>query len=230
MPTLADALAALKALDNGADLASAVTAEVEAQKQKVFEVIGEKRNVTNKAQTLETALLAIAKAAGIQETDLESILTNAEPKIRAIATEATTLKTEAETLKTQLSEASGKLTTFERRNKLTEIATTAGANAAVLERLFGDRFDDLKLEGEGADRVVKLGDKPLKEAIAADPGLAPFEGALFAAASPSPSPTPAPAPKLPGGNPNGSESKPDVVGAHIERNYGGHRALFGAKK
>ncbi|MDX2215510.1 MAG: hypothetical protein SFY66_19760 [Oculatellaceae cyanobacterium bins.114] len=202
-----EALAAIKALENGTELASAIEGEVEGLKTKNYEIIGEKRNATGKVTAYEAALTAIAKALGI-EGDLESILSDTEGKVKAIATEVATLKTDKTALETRTTEAEGKVKTFERKAKFSDIATAAGANAAVLERLLGDKFDQLKVEGEGEQRVVKFGDKPLKEAIASDESLKPFEAALFPATSASPSPSPSPAPKtsqkLPSGSPNGT--------------------------
>lgn len=222
-----EALEAIKKLENGTELVSAIEGEVEGLKSKNYEVIGEKRNATTKAQTLETTVMAIAKAIGL-EGDLDTILSGAEAKVRAIATEATQLKTDKTALETRATEAESKIKTFERKTKLNDIATAAGANAAVLERLLGDKFDELKIEGEGDARVVKLGDKPLKEAIAADESLKLFEAALFPS-SPSPSPSPSPTPKatLPSGSPKGSDGKgkKDLLGTYSDRTYSGAKAL-----
>ncbi|WP_088893194.1 hypothetical protein [Leptolyngbya ohadii] len=222
-----EALAAIKALDNGSELASAIEGEVEGLKSKNYEIIGEKRNVTTKAQTLETTVMAIAKVAGI-EGDLESVLAALEPKVRESLQKLTTAETKLTEAETRATEAQGKLNSFERKAKLSEIATAAGANPAVLEKLLGDKFDQLKVEGEGDARVVKLGDKPLKEAVAADESLKLFEAALFpaASASPSPAPSPAPAAKLPGGSPHGkTDNKKDLLSTYSEKNYGGAKAL-----
>lgn len=220
-----EALAAIKALDNGSELVSAIDAEVESLKSKNYEVIGEKRTATGKVTAYEAALTAIAKALGI-EGDLESILSDTEGKVKAITTEVSQLKTDKTALETRATEAEGKLQGFERKTRLTEIATAAGANAAVLERLLGDKFDQLTVEGEGDKRVVKLGDKPLKEAIAADEGLKLFEAALFPAQSSEQS-QPKSSPKLPGGSPDGtSPEKPsDPVAAYTSQAYGGFKAF-----
>jgi hypothetical protein len=199
-----EALAAIGKLENGSELVSAIEGELEGLKTKNFEVIGEKRNATTKAQTLETTVLAIAKTLGITG-DLDTVLSSIESKAQSVASESTQLKADKTALETRATQAEGKLQGFERKSKLADIATAAGANAAVLERLLGDKLDELKIEGEGADRVVKLGDKALKEAIAADDVLKQFEAALFPAQSSNTTAkeTKTP-PKLPSGNPNGS--------------------------
>lgn len=173
-----EALAAIKALENGTELASAIEGEVEGLKTKNYEIIGEKRTATAKTQALETAVTAIAKAMGL-DGDLDAVLSGAEGKVQSISTELNQLKTAKTELETRASEAESKVQGFERKGKLMEIATAAGANAAVLERLLGDKLDQLNVEGDGEARVVKLGDKLLKEAIAADESLKPFEAALF---------------------------------------------------
>lgn len=221
------AMAKLKGLDleGKEELVSAIEGKVSGLESKNFEVIGEKRGVTSRVQTLESALTAIAKAAGI-EGDLEAILTGAEAKIRAIATEATQLKTDKTALETRATEAEGKLQAAERKSKLAEIATVAGANPAVLERLLGDKFEELKVEGEGDARVVKLGDKALKEAIAADEGLKVFEAALFPTSTTTTTTTKT-TQKLPGGSPNGKtdDTKADPVKSYTDRAYGGFKAF-----
>jgi len=224
------ALAKLKGLDlEGKDeLISAIEGEVSRLEGKNFEVIGEKRQSTSRVATLETAMKAIATAAGV-EGDLEAILAGAEPKIRALATEATQLRTDKTALETRATEAEGKVQAAERKSKLAEIATVAGANPAVLEKLLGDKFDQLKVEGEGEARVVKLGEKPLKEAIAADEGLKLFEAALFPTTSTTDTKstdTKAP-PKLPGGSPQGKteETKSDPAKTYMDRAYSGFKAF-----
>lgn len=205
-----EALAAIKALDNGSELASAIEGEVEGLKSKNYEIIGEKRNASTKAATLESTVLAIAKLAGV-EGDLESVLSTLEPKVReslqAIATNATRI-TELETRATT---AEGKLAAAERKSKLSEIATKAGANAAVLERLLGDKLDKLAVAEDGA---VTLEGKALKEAIAADEGLSPFAAALFPQAQQNET---KPAPKLPSGTPQGKPPAKDPVGATVSK-------------
>lgn len=220
-----EALAAIKALENGSELASAIEGELEGLKTKNYEVIGEKRNATTKAQTLETTVTAIAKAAGI-EGDLESILTTLEPKVRESLQKLTTVETKLTEAETRATSAESKIKTFERKDKLSEIAVAAGASAAVLEQLLGDRFEELKLEGEGDQQVVKFGDKLLKDAIAADPKLKLFEASLFPAAqaetkTPATPPT-KPAAKLPGGTPasgDGKTANSDPVSDYMKRTY-----------
>lgn len=211
-----EALAKLKKLDaeGAADLASVVESRIEALEADKFTVVGEKRNATTKATAYETALTAIAKALGI-EGDLETVLTSAEGKVRELVSASSTAQSKLTELESRATTAEGKVKTFERSTKLGEIAAAAGANAAVLEQLLGDRFDDLKIEGEGDQRVVKLGDKALKEAIAADGRLKLFEAVLFPVTE---KPQDKPAPRLPGGSPKGTETKDkNPVSATVEK-------------
>ncbi len=217
------ALEAIKKLENGAELVSAIESEVDTLNSKNYSLIGEKRTETQKKQAYESALVAIAKAVGV-EGDTEAILTNAEGKVRSIVSEATQLKTDKTALETRATEAESKLNGLESKAKLTEIAAAAGANAAVLEKLLGDKFDQLKLEGEGDARVVKLGDKPLKEAIETDEGLKVFEAALFPTTSASPSPSPTP--RLPSGSPNAGDGKEERAGRSYLNSIYGKTAEF----
>lgn len=214
---LKKALAKLEGLelDGKDELISAIKAGVEALQSKNFDVIGEKRTATQKVTSLEQALKAIAKAVGI-EGEMEAILSETEAKVREIATKAQTLEQEKTALETRATTAEGKVKGFERDAQFTAIATVAGANLEVLKRLLGDRFDELKLEGEGDQRVVKLGDKPLKEAIAADEALKPFEAVLFPdTTKPSKS-----GGKLPSGSPNsGDNSSENPLAGYIGKTY-----------
>lgn len=219
------AIAKLKTLevDGVADLVSAIEAEVSRLETKNFDVIGEKRNASQKAQAMEQALKAIAKTVGV-EGDTEAILSGTEAKVQELATKAKTLETEKTALETRATTAEGKVKDFERDTKFTEFATVAGANSAVLKRLLSSRFDELKIEGEGDQRIVKLGDKTLKEAIAADEGLKPFESALFP--STTTDSTKKTEKKLPSGSPNGKqEESPDPVKGYTSRAYGGIKAF-----
>lgn len=208
-----EAIAKLKQLDveGAADLASAIEAGFSDLEAKNFTVIGEKRTESTKRQSLETALVAVGKVLGI-EGDVDKMLAEVEPKVKAISTEAEQLRTEKASFTTRATEAEGKLQTLERKSKLAEIATKAGANAAVLEKLLGDKFDELKVDGD----EVKLGDKPLKEAIASDEGLKPFENALF---PPTTTTTTKTTTQLPNGSPKGAtpETANPVTG-YIQRN------------
>ena len=217
----AAALAAIKALDveNAADLASAIEGKVTALESKSYDLIGEKRTATQKSQAMQVALEAIAKAVGV-EGDTDTILEATQSKVSGLASENAQLKTDKTALETRATEAEGKVTGFERKDKIADIAKAAGASSAVLATLFGDRLDDLKVEGEGDARTVKLGDKPLKEYVESDDNLKAFAPALF----PNSEPT-KPAPKLPSGGPNGGDQSPDVLQNYLSRRRTGAKQL-----
>ncbi|MEO0988156.1 MAG: hypothetical protein AAFY20_21850 [Cyanobacteria bacterium J06639_14] len=218
-----EALKRIKALevDDAAELASAIEGKVSDLESKNFTVIGEKRNATQKAQSMQDALEAIAKAVGI-EGDLDAILETAQSKVSGLVSEAAQLRTDKTALETRATEAEGKVKTSERRVKLGEVASKIGANAAVLEKLLGDKIDELAIADDG----VKLGDKPLREYVEADDSLKAFVPALFP--SQQPEPAPKPTTKLPSGGPS-SEGKPNTLQAYLKRNRTGAKAL-GAKE
>lgn len=217
-----EALAAIKALENGADLASAIEGEVEGLKGKNFEIIGEKRNATTKATAYETALTAIASALGI-EGDLDAVLTSAEGKVRELVSASTTAQTKLTDLETRATTAEGKVKQAERLTKITQAATKAGANAAVLERLLGDKVDELAIADDG----VKIGDKALKEYVEADDALKAFLPALFPSTEQGQK-ADSKQQRLPGGTPKGTDSKKDLLGSYTERNFSGAKALVKA--
>lgn len=197
------ALESLKKLEGGAELVSAVETELERLTNKNYELIGENRKAGTKSRSLEDAFNAIATTLGLEGEDLESKLSSAPEKVKSLSTQLSEANTKLTATETRATEAETKVQGFERKTKLTDIAAAAGASAAVLERLLGDKLDELKIEGEGESRTVKLGDKPLREAIAADEGLKPFEAALFPAQSTT---TTTPSPKLPSGTPDSQTS------------------------
>jgi hypothetical protein len=190
-----EALAALKKLDGGADLASAIETHVNSQAEKIFTTIGESRTKGAKASNLEATLLAIAKTLGI-EGDVDTVLTGLEPKVTAIASDLKTAQTKLAETETRATTAETKVQGFERKGKLADIATKAGASAAVLETLFGDKIDQLAIDGE----TVKFGDKALREHVESDVTLKEFVTSLF---PPTEQPQSKPAPKLPSGSPKG---------------------------
>lgn len=214
----AAALKAIKALDadNAEELVSAIEGKVGSLESKNFEIIGEKRNATTKAQSMQSALEAIASSLGIQG-DLDAILETAQSKVTGLASEAAQLREAKTALEAAKAEAEGKVTAFERKGKLSQIATAAGANAAVLEKLFSDRLDELKVEGEGESRVVKLGDRALKEYVEADEGLKAFAPALFPSTE---APAQKPQPKLPSGGPKGT-NEANPVDSYMSKTYKG---------
>ncbi|MEM6432249.1 MAG: hypothetical protein AAF773_00100 [Cyanobacteria bacterium P01_D01_bin.115] len=218
----AAALKALKALDveNAADLVSAIEGKVTALETKNFEIIGEKRTATQKTQAMQTALEAIAKAVGV-EGEIDAVLETTQSKVSGLASENAQLKTASVALETRATEAEGKVQGFERKDKVSDLASAAGANAAVLEKLLGDRLDDLKVEGEGDSRTVKLGDKSLKEYVESDDGLKAFAPALF----PGEKTGEKTQPKLPSGGPSGGDQSPDVLQNYLSRRRTGAKQL-----
>jgi hypothetical protein len=222
---LQEALAAIKKLENGADLVSAIESEIDRLNSKSYEVIGEKRTETSKRQSLETALVAIAKAVGL-EGDVEAILKEAEGKVVGLATEANQLRTEKATLETRATEAETKVKAAERSGKVAEIAAKVGADAKVLERLLGDKLEEIAIADDG----VKVGDKSLQDYVDADESLKPFIPALFPTqAKDQKPPEQKPTPKLPSGAPSGnSDNSKDLVGSYLKRTYTGAKAF--AKK
>lgn len=211
------AIAKLSALEveGIADLVSAVTGKIGDLEQKNYDLIGEKRNVSQRNQAMESALNAIAKELKI-DGDLEVVLDQVEPRIREIAKSEELLRESKTSLESQLSQANSKVLTFERQSKISQVASAAKANPAVLERLLGDRLDDLKITEDGD---VTLGDQPLQEAIAADASLAPFAVALFPQADKQDKP------RLPGGSPNGEAPKSDPIAGYLARAYRGHQVI-----
>ncbi|MEO1399687.1 MAG: hypothetical protein AAFV72_00345 [Cyanobacteria bacterium J06635_1] len=206
------ALAAVKGLENGAELASAIEGKVSDLESKNFTVIGEKRAETQKRQAMQTALEGIGKSLGI-EGDVEAILGSAQGKVQTLTSERDAAVNEKTALETRATEAEGKITGFERKQKFTDAAAKAKANAAVLERLLGDKADELKVDG---DKVL-VGDKPLREYVEGDEALKPFLPALFAEQT-------VPDPKgkkteLPGGNPNANNGndQADPLKRHVAR-------------
>ena len=220
---LQKALAAIKALEGGAELASAIESHVSGLDQKNYTLIGEKRAETAKRQTMQSALEGIGKSLGI-EGDVEAVISSAQGKIQTLTSDrdaAVTAKTE---LETKVTEAESKVTAFERKTKFSDAAAKSGANAAVLEKLFGDKIDDLTIANDG---TVKIGDKPLKDYVEADDGLKPFLTALF----PDGKNDTTSAKKktdLPGGPPSdGSNDKgTDPLSQHLARHRGGATALM----
>jgi hypothetical protein len=215
------ALSKLRSLEaeDAAELASVLENALEAAEQKAFTTIGEKRTATQKNQALAETLEAIARGLDISGS-VDELLDKLPGAVQDVRRSRDELTTKAETLETTLTEATTKVQTFERRGKLTEIAAAAGANAAVLERLFGDQIDTLAV----VDGVAKLGDKPLREAVEADEALKAFAPALFVAAATQPTPAAKAPGKLPGGSP--AAAKPtDPVAAYVGKAYGGAKAL-----
>lgn len=215
------ALDALKKLDNGAELVSAIESEVDRLNSKNYEIIGEKRTATSKLTAMESALVAIAKAVGL-EGDTEAILAGAEGKVRSIVSEAAQLRTDKTALETRATEAEGKIQGLERKSKIAQAAAKAGAAEAVLEKLLGDKVSELTIADDG----VKIGDQALKEYVEGDEALKLFIPALFPASQPAAQSEKPATPKLPSGAPSGkTEEKPDIVSNYLKRTYTGAKAF-----
>ena len=201
------ALAALKKLENGAELATAIESHVTALDGKVFAAAGDSRAKASKADSLEATVLAIAKSLGI-EGETEAILTTLEPKITELKATQTKL-TEAESRATA---AETKVKGFETQTKLNDIAVKAGASAAVLQTLFGDKIDQFSIDGEN----VKFGDKLLREHVEADSVLKQFSASLFPNSQQQQQPAKT-QPKLPSGTANGAAPAKDPVSATVSK-------------
>lgn len=219
------AINALKKIDasNVDELVSSIEGHVAKLEEKSYETIGDLRKNSIRVRVLQETVNSIASLVGVEGEDLESSL---EAKIKELADNHKAASTKVSELETRATEAERKVQTFERQTKISEIAAAAGANAAVLERLLGDKLDQLKVEGEGDQRVVKLGDVALKDAIGSDEGLKPFEAALFPTQQKQEQKA---TPKLPGGSPVGKTEKSDVLSKYAERSYGGIKVLAKAK-
>lgn len=206
------AIESLKKLEGAADLLSAVETELERLTNKNFELIGENRKATTRARSLEESFSAIATTLGLEGEDLESKLASAPDKVRSLSTQLAEVTTKATTAETRATTAEGKLGTLERQSKFAQAATKAGANQAVLEKLLADQADQLAIADDGS---VKVGDKPLREYVEADPTLKAFIPALFPAAA-----FPA-MPQLPGGTPNSASpaTPPNPVDTYLNKTY-----------
>ena len=132
------ALAAVKALDGGAELASVIESHVTGLDQKNYTLIGEKRTETTKRQTMQSALEGIGKALGI-EGDVEAVISSAQGKVQTIVSERDAATTKTTDLEKRATDAEAKISGFERKQKFTEAAAKSGANATVLENLFKDK-------------------------------------------------------------------------------------------
>lgn len=218
------ALAAVRDLDNGAELVSAIEGHVSGLEEKSFTAIGEKRTEAAKRKAMESALEGIGKTLGI-EGGVDEVLANAQGKVQTLASDRDAAVMARTELETKVTETEAKLTGFERKQKFTDAAAKSGANAAVLEKLFSDKADELTVADDG---TVKVGDKTLKEYVEADDNLKLFIPSLFPNGE-----TPAPKGKtqLPSGPPSdGSEHKgTDPLDNYLARSRTGAKALTATK-
>ncbi|MEM9448681.1 MAG: hypothetical protein AAGA75_09110 [Cyanobacteria bacterium P01_E01_bin.6] len=215
------ALEAIKGLENGAELAAAIQSETQRLEAKSFEVIGEKRSETQKRQAMSDALGAIAKSLGV-EGEIDTLLEKLPGQIQELKTGRDKLQTDFDKTSGEYQTLQSKVKGFEQKQKFTDIATKANASAPVLEKLFGDRADELKVAEDGS---VTIGDKPLKEYVEGDDNLKLFMPALFPSAQQgTPKGTP---PSLPKGSPKGDDPKTDPVKSYMGNQYGGFNKLVG---
>ncbi|MEM1240843.1 MAG: hypothetical protein AAGI45_13465 [Cyanobacteria bacterium P01_H01_bin.26] len=219
------ALAAVRGTDNGAELASAIESHVSGLEEKNFAVIGEKRTETQKRQAMQSALEGIGKSLGI-EGGVDEVLANAQGKIQTVVGERDAATTKTADLEKRAAEAETKITGFERKQKFAEVATKSGANAAVLEKLFAEKPDDLVIADDG---TVKVGDKTLKEHVEGDESLKLFASSLFPDGETLP---PKKKPKLPGGPPSdgAGDKGTNPLDNYLARNRTGAKALTATTK
>lgn len=218
------ALAAVRGLENGAELASAIEGKVSELETKNYQVIGEKRTETQKRQAMQQALESIGKSIGI-EGDVDAVLDNAQGKIQNLVSERDAATSEKETLEQAKLAAEQKVSEFQTAAKLSEAATKAGADPKVLTKLLGDKAGDIAIDGD----TVKLGDKSLKEYVEGDDELKLFIPSLFPDGG-----TPAPGTndkstssgRLPSGPPAGAnDNKTDPLAGYVGRTYTPPKAL-----
>jgi hypothetical protein len=220
----AAALAAIKGLENGAELASAVEGKIGALEAKNYEVIGEKRSAAQKAAALETAITSIGKSLGL-EGDTESLIDQAPVKIKTIAESAATLATEKTALESRVTEAESKAEKLDRAGKWSEYAAKSGANPEVLERLLADRFGEISVNDAGA---VLVGTVPIADFVAAAPELKAFAPALFPAAAPPETDSDTQRKQqLPGGAPKSTpeSTSKTVLEDYTKKHFGGLKKL-----
>lgn len=161
-----------------------------------------------KAAALEKTVEAIAAAAGIEGDDLSGVAA----KVGSIATEHAQLTTDKTNLEEQLADASGKAEKLERGTKLREYAETAQADPVVFNKLFADRYDEIKVD----DGTVKIGEKPLSELVDEDSTLTPFKASLFTSKKEDEKPKGG----LPKGGGNGdSQEKASPLKSYMSKRY-----------
>jgi len=191
----AEAIAKIKTLEGGAEIATAVEAETTDLKAQKSTAIGEKRKLIQSYADLTGRFKEVTDALGleVESDDAAKQLAALHEKIKSLQAELTSeqeksttsegllgdLQTKLDELQTQYDEADGKVTTMERNQKARSMAAKAGAVPDVLVDLLGDRLDELKVVVTDDAEVVMLGDKPLKDAIAADAKLSLYSSALF---------------------------------------------------
>jgi chromosome segregation ATPase len=212
------ALEAIKKLEGGEALAAVIKTHLTKLDEKIYQVIGEKRTAGSKAQNLEAVVTAIAKTLGV-EGDLDAALNTLESKVKTVVDEHKSAQTKVSDLETRATTAETKATGLERQGKITQAATKAGADAKVLERLLGDKVDELAIADDG----VKIGDKPLREYVEAAEDLKPFIPALFPNQQQA-----KPQVKLPNGSPKGQA--PEAEDLYAKATGRSNASWIGKKK
>jgi len=221
-----EALAAVRGLDGGAELAQVIAeqfAEVQekldAEKSKTYSLIGEKRSVGDRVHRLESAIIDMSKSVGFSdESDIGVLLEQIPDKVKSYSQQNSELSALKEELEARATEAEGKVKIYDRANKWQELANKAEVNQSVLEKLLGEKFDEISIDEE---QGVVIDGKPLREYVEADESLNVFAPALFreAAAENNRRAT------LPGAPPRKADKKEDPVAAYRNRHFGGARAL-----
>lgn len=214
------ALSKLKTLEveGAADLVSAIEGKISSLESKNFEVIGEKRNSTQRQAALTEALEAIGR--GLNLTGgVDELLEKLPNAVQDLRRDKDSLQQKFDETAGKLSQVEGEAQSLKRKTKLQEISAASGAVATVLEDLLGDRIAEVAI----TDGAAMLGDKPLREALEADERAKLYLPALFPS-TPVPEPE-KPKPRLPGGNPGGEGDKSDPVSSYMGSTYGGIQAL-----
>lgn len=189
-----------------ADLVSAIEGKVSSLESKNFEVIGEKRNATQRQAALTEALEAIGR--GLNLTGgVDELLEQLPGKVQDLRRDKDSLQQKFDETAGKLSQVEGEAQSLKRKTKLQEIAAKTGASTVVLERLFADQIDNFTIAEDGA---VKLGDRPLRECVEADENLKVFIPALFPGGAAD-----KPKQQLPNGSPGGTPEKKDPVKAAL---------------
>lgn len=210
-----------------AELADVLSAALEKAENKNFEVIGEKRNATQRAQALSETLEAVARGLNL-EGSVDELLDKLPNQVQDIRRAREQLQQQYDEASSKLNDAQGKLNGFERKAKINDLASKAGASPVVFERLFGDQLDQIAAAEDG---TVKLGDKPLKEAVEADEALKAFLPALFPTAT-KPTDKGAggsgnPPPRLPSAGPGEAGKPANALAAYVASAYSGPTKLAG---
>lgn len=197
MPTIKNLLSKISGTDGiDTDVLAKIQAESDRLEAAAYDAKQQSSSQGQKTTALEAALRSVAASVGI-EGDTDQIVGEVANKVSAIAKGFNDLSSTKEALESRTAEAEAKATKLERGEKLREYAGVSGANPAVFAELLGDRFDDIKVEGE----AVMVGDKTLTDYVEGDSRLKLFKASLFSSDSPT---LPVTNPKVPSATPKGS--------------------------